>query len=282
MARLLLGKPVADHLTEATRAAADELASAGTPPCLAIVRVGERPDDLSYERGALKRAEKAGVAVHSFVLDADAATDDVLAVISQVNADPTIHGCLMFRPLPRAIDEAAVLAALDASKDVDGSTNGALGSLFTDEKRGFAPCTAAACIELLDYYDVPLDSANVVVVGRSMVIGKPVALLALGRNATVTICHSHTADLASVMRGADIVICATGRAKAYGAECFAPGQIVLDVGINVDDEGALCGDVDADAVEPIVDALTPVPRGIGSVTTAVLMGHVVEAARRAR
>lgn len=278
MADLLLGKPVGDALSEKTAALAEELTAQGIQPTLAIVRVGERPDDLSYERGACKRAEALGIAVRKFLLPEDASQDDVLAAIAQVNDDASIHGCLMFRPLPKGIDEAAVCNALDPAKDVDGITAGSLAGVFMDTGVGFPPCTAQACVEILDHYSFDVEGKSVAVVGRSLVIGKPVAMMLLARNATVTLCHSRSRELPTICREADIVVYATGRPRAYSLEHFSGGQTVLDVGINVDEEGNLCGDVDFAAAEPVVGAITPVPRGVGSVTTAVLMRHVVEAA----
>ena len=278
MADLLLGKPVGDALSEKTAALAEELTAQGIQPTLAIVRVGERPDDLSYERGACKRAEAQGIAVRKFLLPEDASQDDVLAAIAQVNDDASIHGCLMFRPLPKGIDEAAVCNALDPAKDVDGITAGSLAGVFMDTGVGFPPCTAQACVEILDHYGFDVEGKSVAVVGRSLVIGKPVAMMLLARNATVTLCHSRSRELPTICREADIVVYATGRPRAYSLEHFSGGQTVLDVGINVDEEGNLCGDVDFAAAEPVVGAITPVPRGVGSVTTAVLMRHVVEAA----
>lgn len=278
MADLLLGKPVGDALSEKTAALAEELTAQGIQPTLAIVRVGERPDDLSYERGACKRAEALGIAVRKFLLPEDASQDDILAAIAQVNDDASIHGCLMFRPLPKGIDEAAVCNALDPAKDIDGITAGSLAGVFMDTGVGFPPCTAQACVEILDHYGFDVEGKSVAVVGRSLVIGKPVAMMLLARNATVTLCHSRSRELPAICREADIVVYATGRPRAYSLEHFSDGQTVLDVGINVDEEGNLCGDVDFAAAEPVVGAITPVPRGVGSVTTAVLMRHVVEAA----
>lgn len=278
MADLLLGKPVGDALSEKTAALAEELTAKGIQPTLAIVRVGERPDDLSYERGACKRAEALGIAVRKFLLPEDASQDDVLAAIAQVNDDASIHGCLMFRPLPKGIDEAAVCNALDPAKDVDGITAGSLAGVFMDTGVGFPPCTAQACVEILDHYGFDVEGKSVAVVGRSLVIGKPVAMMLLARNATVTLCHSRSRELPTICREADIVVYATGRPRAYSLEHFSGGQTVLDVGINVDEEGNLCGDVDFAAAESVVGAITPVPRGVGSATTAVLMRHVVEAA----
>lgn len=280
MADLLLGKPVADAMAADIVARAKALTASGKQPTLAIVRVGERPDDLTYERSAMKRADACGIAVKQFVLPADASTDDVLAAVATVNSDDSIHGCLLFRPLPEGIDEQAVCNALDPAKDIDGITRGSLATLLAGTGEGFAPCTAAACIDILDHYGIDPQGKKAVVLGRSLVIGKPVALMLLARNATVTVCHSRTQDLASAVRDADIVVCATGRARAYGADLFAPGQTVLDVGINFDDEGDLCGDADFDAVESVVSAITPVPRGVGSVTTVAMLRNVVIAAER--
>ena len=280
MADLLLGKPVADAMAADIVARAKALTASGKQPTLAIVRVGERPDDLTYERSAMKRADACGISVKQFVLPADASTDDVLAAVATVNSDDSIHGCLLFRPLPEGIDEQAVCNALDPAKDIDGITRGSLATLLAGTGEGFAPCTAAACIDILDHYGIDPQGKKAVVLGRSLVIGKPVALMLLARNATVTVCHSRTQDLASAVRDADIVVCATGRARAYGADLFAPGQTVLDVGINFDDEGNLCGDADFDAVESVVSAITPVPRGVGSVTTVAMLRNVVIAAER--
>ena len=280
MADLLLGKPVADAMAADIVARAKALTASGKQPTLAIVRVGERPDDLTYERSAMKRADACGIAVKQFVLPAGASTDDVLAAVAAVNSDDSIHGCLLFRPLPEGINEQAVCNALDPAKDIDGITRGSLATLLAGTGEGFAPCTAAACIDILDHYGINPQGKKAVVLGRSLVIGKPVALMLLARNATVTVCHSRTQDLASAVRDADIVVCATGRARAYGADLFAPGQTVLDVGINFDAYGKLCGDADFDAVESVVSAITPVPRGVGSVTTVAMLRNVVIAAER--
>ncbi len=280
MALILKSKAVTDEMARDMKPRVEALKAGGVEPTLAIVRVGKRPDDLSYERTAIKRATSLGIAVRVFELDEAVSDAELRAQIQQINEDPSIHGCLLFRPLPDSIDEASACDALAMQKDVDGISTASLGAVFTDSPEGFAPCTAVACVKMLDHYQIPLEGKQVVVVGRSLVIGKPVAMLLLARNATVTMCHSRTKDLEDVMRSADIVICATGRARAYGASCFKPGQVVLDVGINFAD-GVLCGDVDYDAVEPIVAAITPVPGGIGSVTTSTTMEHTLIAAERA-
>ncbi len=281
MAQQLLGLPAADALTEKLVVRAQELAARGVVPSLAIVRVGEREDDLSYERGACKRCKKVGINVRSFVLPEDCSQGDVLQAINQINADASIHGCLLFRPLPASLDEKAICSLLDPRKDVDGITPASMYGIYAASHTGFAPCTAEAVVELLDHYGYDLEGANVVVVGRSLVIGKPVSLMLQARNATVTMCHTRTRAIDDVCRRAELLVVAAGHLNTVGAAGVAPGQVVVDVGINWDEQrGRLCGDVCYDEVEPIVDAITPVPRGVGSVTTAVLAKHVIEAAER--
>ena len=281
MAKLLKGAEVTAALNDRVAAEVRALAERGITPTLAIVRMGERPDDLSYERGAMKRCEKLGVAVRRFLLPADAGQRELLDVIAQVNGDAGIHGCLLLRPLPAQIDDEAVRAALDPEKDVDGITDGSLAGVFTGTGRGFPPCTAQACMEILDHYGYALKGKRAVVIGRSLVVGKPVAMLLLGRHATVIVCHTRTEDMPAVCRGAEVLIVAAGRPGVVTGDYFSPGQVVIDVGINVDAEGKLCGDVKFEDAERTVEAVTPVPGGVGTVTTSVLVEHVVEAARRA-
>ncbi|HJB81409.1 bifunctional 5,10-methylenetetrahydrofolate dehydrogenase/5,10-methenyltetrahydrofolate cyclohydrolase [uncultured Flavonifractor sp.] len=282
MAEHWKGAPVAQALTERLAARADQLKVQGIVPTLAIVRVGERPEDLSYERGALKRCEKVGIRVRQFALPKESSHGDLLEVIRQINADREIHGCLLFRPLPPQMDEEAICAALDPAKDVDGITDGSLASVFAGSGAGYPPCTAQACMEILNYYGCDLTGKRAVVVGRSLVVGKPLAMLLLGQNATVTLCHTRTADLAAECRRAEVLIAAAGRASMIGRDHLSPGQLVLDVGINVDEEGNLVGDVDFAAADAIVGAVTPVPGGVGAVTTSVLAAHVLQAAEQAR
>ena len=281
MADLLKGAPAAAALTERVAARSAALRERGVEPVLAIVRVGAREDDLSYERAAMKRCERAGVGARRFELPGDCSQDELMAVVREVNDDPGIHGCLMFRPLPRHLDEGAAARALDPAKDVDGITPSSLAGVFSGGD-GFAPCTAEAVLVLLDHYGCALEGARATVVGRSLVIGRPVAMLLQRRNATVTMCHTRTRDLAGECRRADVVVVAAGHAGTVGAACASPGQVVVDVGINWDESaGRLVGDVDFDAVEPVVAALTPVPGGVGAITTAVLADHTVTAAERA-
>jgi methylenetetrahydrofolate dehydrogenase (NADP+) / methenyltetrahydrofolate cyclohydrolase len=282
MAKLLKGAEVVSALNEKIAADVSALKAAGVVPTLAVVRVGERADDLAYERGVMKRAETVGITVQQFLLPEDAKEAELLDVIRQIGKDPVIHGCLLFRPLPKGIDDERVRAALAPEKDVDGITEGSLAGVFSGTSRGFPPCTAQACIEILDYYGIETQGKTAVVVGRSLVVGKPVAMMLLRKNATVTVCHTKTVDMPSVTRRADILIVAAGRAGVVGAEYVSAGQAVLDVGINFTPDGRMVGDADFTAIEPLVGAVTPVPGGVGTVTTSVLMEHVAEAAKRAK
>ena len=281
MATLLRGAEVVSALNEKVQTDVRALTARGVVPTLAILRVGEKPDDLAYERGAMKRAETVGVAIRQIVLPETVSQEALLSEIAQINADNTIHGCLMLRPLPKHIDDSIVREALLPEKDIDGITEGSLAGVFAGTKRGFPPCTAKACMEILAHYNIDPAGKNAVVIGRSLVIGKPVAMMLLQQNATVTICHTRTKDMPSVTRRAEILIVAAGKPGVVGAEYVSVGQTVLDVGINFTSEGKMTGDVDFPAVEPIVGAITPVPGGVGTVTTSVLMAHVVEAANRA-
>ncbi len=279
MANILKGAEVTAALNARLQAQVAELKEKGVAPTLGIIRVGERPDDLSYEKGACKRCETIGVEVKKFVLPEDVTQEALMETVEQVNQDDTIHGVLIFRPLPKHLDDEAVRRALAPEKDVDGITDGSMVGVFTSTDVGFPPCTPQACMEILDHFNIDVTGKKAVVIGRSLVVGKPAAMMLLKKNATVTVCHTKTVDMPAVAREADILIVAAGRAKVIGAEYVRPGQTVIDVGINFAD-GKLCGDCDFDAVEPIVDAITPVPGGVGTVTTSVLVGHVVKAAQR--
>ena len=281
MAQILKGADVVAALNEKMKAEIAALAEKNVFPTLAILRVGERPDDISYEKGAMKRCETVGVAVKNIILPADVDQNSLMAEVEKLNTDDKVHGVLIFRPLPKHLDQEAVCAALAPEKDIDGITEGSLAGVFTDSGKGFAPCTAQACMEILDHYEVDCKGKKAVVIGRSLVVGKPAAMMLMKKNATVTVCHTRTVDMPAVTREADIVIVAAGKMETVTADYFSPGQIVVDVGINWNDEkGKLCGDVKFDDAEPIVGAITPVPGGVGTVTTSVLVSHVVEAAKR--
>jgi len=279
MAELLYGAPVAKAIAARTASDALALSALGVTPTLAVVRVGERGDDLSYERAAKKRCAEAGVAVRSVALPDGVGQDELMRRIGELNRDGTVHGILLFRPLPPPLDGEAARRAIAPEKDVDGVTDGSLAGVFTGSGVGFAPCTAQAVIEILDHYGIEIAGKRAVVVGRSLVVGRPAAMLLLRRNATVTLCHTGTLDLPAVAREADILVAAAGRMCAVGTDCFRPGQVILDVGIHMDEQtGKLRGDVRREEAEPIVSAITPVPGGVGAVTTAVLVSHVAEAA----
>ena len=280
MSVILKGAPVVAAMNEANAARCAALREKGVTPTLAVVRVGAREDDLSYEKGVMARCAKVGVEVKQFLLPADAAQEELLGVIACINADPAIHGCLLFRPLPQQFDDRTVRAALAPEKDIDGITDGSLAGVFTNTSLGYPPCTAQACLEILKFYGIPLSGRRAVVVGRSLVVGKPAAMMLDRENATVTLCNSRTRDLPEVCREADIVVVAMGKAGAVGAEHLREGQVVVDVGIHVNEEGKLCGDVRFGEAEPLVEAITPVPGGVGTVTTSVLVSHVVEAAEK--
>jgi methylenetetrahydrofolate dehydrogenase (NADP+)/methenyltetrahydrofolate cyclohydrolase len=277
MSDLLRGASAARALTERLAAESAALRARGVMPTLAIVRVGERDDDLAYERAARQRAAQCGVAARTVALPGDATQEALLHALTALSGDARVHGILLLRPLPAHLDDAAACAAIAPEKDVDGVTRASMAALYAGEA-GFAPCTAAACLALLRHGGVPLDGSRVVVVGRSGVVGRPAALLLLRENATVTVAHSHTRALSEVCREADVLLVAAGRAGLIGAAHVRPGQVVVDVGIHAAPDGSLCGDVRFDEVAPIVGAITPVPGGVGALTTAILCQHVIQAA----
>ncbi len=278
--KILSGKEVAQSITEALILKRESLEASGKKPMLAIVRVGENPSDLAYERGACARAEKIGVVVKKHLLNENAATGDVLAEIEKLNADKNVDGILVFRPLPKHIDDDAVRNAIAKEKDVDGIGDLAMAGVYAGKQIGFPPCTAEACIEILKHYNVDLAGAKVTVIGRSLVIGKPAAMMLIKENATVTICHTKTKNLSDVAKNADIIIAAAGHAKTVTADFIKEGQTIIDVGINFDENDRMIGDVDFDSAMQKNIAITPVPGGVGAVTSSILMKHVIEAAER--
>lgn len=290
MAKLLLGKAVADALSETLKTKVEALRETDIVPTLAIIRLGENPGDMSYEKGAMKRAEALGVAVKNIVLPVETAAEELLAVIDGVNADAGIHGVLLFRPLPKHLKdrESEICNRLIPQKDVDGMTDLSAAGVYTGQALGFPPCTAAACMEILDHYGIKTAGKKAAVMGRSLVIGRPAALMLMGRNATVSILHTKTQDPAHHIADADILICAAGAKNLVTGNMVRPGQVVLDVSMNWDPEkitpkgkGGMVGDCNFAEVEPIVEAITPVPGGVGAVTSTVLMKHVIQAAENA-
>ncbi len=279
MATILKGAPVVAAMNERNAALCEQLKAKGITPTLAVVRVGEREDDLSYERGVIARCGKVGVAVRQFLLPADATQDALLEVIEKINADKSIHGCLLFRPLPRQFDDRTIRAALAPEKDIDGITDDSLAGVFTNTDLGYAPCTAQACLEILKYYNIPLSGRRAVVVGRSLVVGKPAAMMLDRENATVTICHSRTRNLAEVCAGADILVSAVGKPHFIRADMVKDGAVVIDVGMNHDENGKLCGDVEFAEVEPKASYITPVPGGVGPMTITMLLKNTLHAAK---
>ncbi|MCL2817725.1 MAG: bifunctional 5,10-methylene-tetrahydrofolate dehydrogenase/5,10-methylene-tetrahydrofolate cyclohydrolase [Clostridiales bacterium] len=250
----------------------------GYIPHLAIMRFGHNIDDISYENGAKKLLSSLGIKVSSYVFASDITTSEFMKTFTQVNADPDTDAILLLRPLPEQLDEAAIQKTLNPIKDVDCFTPTNMAKLFAGDKSGFVHCTAKAVMKTLKHAGISLVGKRVTVVGRSMVVGKPVSMMLIKENATVTVCHTQTADLQKICRKSDIIIAAAGKAGLISAECVSDGAIVIDVGINADDNGKLCGDVDFDAVVGKTSIITPVPNGIGSITTSVLAEHTVRAA----
>ena len=279
MAEILKGKPVADAMIARMQKTAEALKARGVEPTLCVVRVGERADDLAYEKGVIKRCSEVGVTLRQLVLPADVTQDAFETAFETVNKDPAVHGILLFRPLPKALDSERIRRLFDPKKDIDGWTDGSLAGVYANTDLGFAPCTAQAVIELLRFYGIDPKGKRATVIGRSLVIGRPVSMLLMHANATVTTCHTRTVDVPAIARQADILVCAAGVMRSVTPEFTNPDQIIVDVGIHFDEEtGKLCGDVDFDRVAPVVKAITPVPGGVGGITTCVLLDHVLKAA----
>ena len=252
----------------------------GQPPKLAIVRVGERPDDLSYERGAMKRMEAFGLRAQSYAFPEEINGEDFKEAFAAINRDPDVTGILLLKPLPPQIPEREIEAIIDPAKDLDGISPVNMAKVFAGEADGFAPCTAEAVVEVLKAYGIPISGKRAVIVGRSLVVGRPLAMLLLKENATVTVCHTRTKNLEEECRRAKILVAAAGRAKMLGASHVGEQAVVIDVGINVDEDGKLCGDVDFASIDGRAAMATPVPGGVGAVTTAVLAKHLAQAAKR--
>lgn len=250
----------------------------GYVPTAAIVRVGERPDDLSYEKGVIKKLASFGMEAKTFAFPEDISEEEFLQEFKKINADESIDGILLFMPLPKHMNGKVFEDTIDPAKDLDGISPVNRAKIFAGEADGYAPCTAEAVIEVLKAYDLPMAGKRAVVVGRSMVVGRPLSMLFLKENATVTVCHTKTADLQTECKRAEILVAAAGKAGMLDKDYVADGAVVIDVGINVDENGKLCGDVKWEGLEEAASAATPVPGGVGAVTTAVLCKHLAQAA----
>ncbi len=276
MAELLKGRDVAQAIDIIS---IDLIQKYELSPAMALFRVGHRESDLAYERGIEKKAEKLGIRLIKYIFDEDVSEEEFYQKLHEANRDDKVHGIMIFRPLPKRFDDEKLRNSISSEKDIDGISELSLSALFTKKKRGFAPCTAQAVVELLDYHQIDIESKNVVILGRSLVIGKPVSMLLLNRNATITICHRKTKGIKEIASKAEILVCAIGEPELIGKDYTNPDQIVIDVGINWNEEKQkICGDVFFEEVEPCVKAITPVPGGVGSTTTSILLNHVVEAA----
>ena len=279
MAKLINGKEISQQIKDELKEKVSALKAQGKNICLAVIQVGNDPASSVYVGNKKKACAYIGIESRAFELPEETTEEELLSIIKDLNEDDGVHGILVQLPVPKHINEEKIINAISPKKDVDGFHPESVGSLCIG-RPGFVSCTPAGIIQLLKRSEIDIEGKHCVVIGRSNIVGKPMALLMLRENATVTICHTRTVDMPSVAKEADIVIVAAGRAGVVGADYVREGQTIIDVGINVNAEGKLCGDVDYAAVEPIVDAITPVPGGVGSVTTSVLVGHVVEAAMR--
>lgn len=250
----------------------------GYQPHLVIIRVGENPSDISYEKGAMKRMEKVGIRASNYHFDADISQEQFMEAFNYLNADEDVDGILLFRPLPKHLDEKLICETIDPMKDMDCISPINQAKLFAGDETGYAPCTAEAVMELLKYYHIDLQGKEVAIIGRSMVVGRPLSMLMLKANATVTICHTKTQDIEAVCRRADIVVACAGSAKMVKSSFLKNDAIVIDVGINVDAEGKLVGDADFEDIKEVASMATPVPGGVGTVTTSVLAQHVIKSA----
>ncbi|MCP1101196.1 methylenetetrahydrofolate dehydrogenase (NADP+)/methenyltetrahydrofolate cyclohydrolase [Aequitasia blattaphilus] len=278
MAVVMKGMEVAKSMKNELIFRVEKLKESGIIPSLAILRVGEKEEDLSYERGAKKRLEGLGVVCETAVLPEDVTQEDFEKKFDELNVSNKVHGILVFQPLPKHLNIEPVKERIHPRKDVDGMSPVNMGRVFANDKKGVAPCTPAGVIEMLKHFEIPIEGKEVVIVGRSSVVGKPLSILFLQENATVTICHTRTKNLEDTCKGAEILVAAAGVPKMIKASMVSEGCVVVDVGINVDEEGKLCGDVDYEQVEPLASYISPTPGGTGSVTSSVLAKHVIESA----
>ncbi len=273
---LLKGADVVNAMNQQMK---DELTTMSRIPRLAIIRVGEKPDDISYERGAMKRMETIGLRCTTHTYHEDITNEDFQKEFSIINSDEDVDGILLLCPLPKHIDQKAIEQMIDPAKDMDGISPVNMAKVYAGDKTGYAPCTAEAVMEMLDFADIDLTGKRVTIVGRSLVVGKPLSMLMIGKNATITVCHTKTKNMSETCKNAEVLVAAAGRAKMLNADYVGKDAIVIDVGINMDENFKLCGDVDIDTITDIASLATPVPGGVGTVTTSVLAKHVMRAAK---
>ena len=278
--KVLRGKPVADALTEKIIEEVKMLRRNGAVPLLAMLKVGNREDDEAYQRGALSRCAKCNIDTKVVELDENCTQEEYIEALRNLNEDDKVHGILCFRPLPKQIDETLIETVIDSRKDVDCFSPANMAKIMSGDETGFPPCTPMGVMEIIRHYDIDIVGKKVAVLGRSLVVGKPLSILLLNSDATIAVCHSKTEDIRSITRESDVVISCMGRAKMVDSSYISEGAVVIDVGINFDEDGNMCGDVDFDSVLDKVSMITPVPRGVGSVTTSILAGHVVKACRQ--
>ncbi len=279
MSNIIDGKIVSAAVKERVANEVKALGDKGVSVCLAVILVGEDPASKIYVANKKKACEQLGIISKEFVLPADTRQEDLLSLIDKLNRDKTVNGILCQLPLPKGLDEKAVIAAISAEKDVDAFHPVNVGKIMIGDY-DFVPCTPAGIMEMLDYYNIDVSGKECVVIGRSNIVGKPMGMLLLHKNGTVTICHSRTNDLKSVTSKADILVAAVGKANFVTADMVKDGAVVIDVGMNRDQNGKLCGDVDFAAVEPKASYITPVPGGVGPMTIAMLMQNTLTAAKR--
>lgn len=276
--KLLRGADCVKAIRTGIAADVERLRAGGVMPCVGIVRVGNNADDISYENSVIKKCELAGIECRTYAFEAGICNADFLSAFADINADEGVHGMLLFRPLPKQLDENAVIDLMDPHKDLDGMTMASRADVYIGDERGFAPCTAEAVIRLLEHEHIPIEGQQVVVIGRSLVVGKPLSMMLLKRNATITVCHTRTRDMDSVIGRADILVCAAGHKDLFSPDAIKQGAVVVDVGIHVDENGNLSGDVDTESVGKKASRITPVPGGVGNVTSWLLIEHAVRAA----
>ena len=277
MSEILKGNVVAAKIKEEISQKLNELKKIDKLPTLGIVRLGQNPSDISYEKSIIKNCDAIGIKSEVFEKGIALSTEELIDFIKELNSDDNISGILVFRPLPKHIDEDLIRSAVSPSKDVDCMHPLNLEKIFEGDMTGFLPATPRAAMEILLHNNVELRGKNVAVINRSMVVGKPLAMMLLEKNATVTICHSRTKNLEDITRNADIVITALGKPKFFDEKYFTDKSIVIDVGVSMTKDNKISGDVDYENVAKLVSKITPVPGGVGSVTTTILLNQVVNA-----